>query len=1010
MEGAEIGAKSKRFFLKTVVLITFLCLAGVVVLSEVRPAYGQAELWSFATESAARHVLISDDGSKVVVGTDSGIVRGFTDGELSWSYNTDGYIRSMDMPDDGRYVAVASQNDNLYVLNGDDGEVTFVGNMGPVALDATPDGNYLAVLQHTLYSPFILLFSETGQIIRNLTMPLFNANAISISGDGSYVVVSGESQVHLVRMQDAAEWTRTAVDPDAQILSVQIAGSYVAYGTSGPDVEMRNIFGDLLWSTPTDNYVKPLEISADQQCIVACTGDYVANGSGYCSVYLIDRATGTPLWTYSVSDTFGLVYDAAISPDNSYVVAGSPTTLHFLDGRNGEVLHEYYLGNRVLSVSISSNGKYFLAGTDSGVMSFSTTVEEYALSIAVDGSGYTNPSAGVNMFEVGSEVSVIAYPDNGWSLNHWLLDGVNVGTGDPVDSQNMSYAVMMDSDHNLTAVFYPLSVCTLTIDVQGSGTTDPLPGIHVFEEGTTLVVEAFPEVYWNLSRWELDGVDIGDDVSQSIVMDSDHRLVAVFAYTSTQSPSVNVLDWSPKNPVENEEVKIQFSISGDANNLGAVTFWYRVSEGEWKEAALNFDGEIWTATIPGQRGGTTIDFYIECYDNLRRHAVSNSFSYNVKFPPTSLSLLLFATIGGTGVAATGIALYRVYWPGRIPSSRSLEKQLRKKNGKEKEREEREDEEETRRARKRGRPWLKLSIDFPRKVMKSSSSDIKVNLRNVGTASAKKIEIEVDSSGSLKLGKESDKIPELKPSKCSPTILFPFEGSEQFRRGECRLEFSYKSKQTRKRTSQRHLRAVKIGVISDADKPELSKMLESWLEKNGYSWDSLTSCDDLVRLLGYDLLLVAPEFECTNRGVDNLGRFVSRGQSVLFANKIISSENEEIARIMGYQQMQYRHFRSEESAMTISKNHFITEGFAEREKIFLGPCCGEFCTSELNTGEVLAFQTLSYKKDTPTIDVPAIIINNYDQGRTLHLNVLSKDFPFQLDSILKMAIDWLLFQD
>jgi hypothetical protein len=60
--------------------------------------------------------------------------------------------------------------------------------------------------------------------------------------------------------------------------------------------------------------------------------------------------------------------------------------------------------------------------------------------------------------------------------------------------------------------------------------------------------------------------------------------------------------------------------------------------------------------------------------------------------------------------------------------------------------------------------------------------------------------------------------------------------------------------------------------------------------------------------------------------------------------------------------------------------------------------------------VLVIQTLACKKHNYTIDVPAITINKYDQGRTLHLNILAEDFPFQLDSILKMAIDWLLFQD
>lgn len=989
-------------------MIAVLCLAGIGVLSEVRSVYGQTQLWSFPTGSAARHVLMSADGSKVVVGTDSGVVYEFSEGELRWSYNTDSYIRSIDMPDDGRYVAVASQNGNLYFLNGDDGALSSVMNIGPIAIDATPDGDYLAVLQP---GPFVLWFSGTGAIIGNFTMPIFSAEEVSISDDGSYVAVSGERYVQLLRREDATGWRHTGVNPNASVLCVHVSASYVAYGTSDNNVEVRDVSGALLWSTSTDDQVSTVQISADQKYIVAGTYDQL-EGSGPCSVYLIDRVTGSPLWSYPVSDLFGnAVYNVAISPDNLYVVACSPTALHFLDGSTGALLSKYNPGTSILSVSIASNGGYFVVGASSGVIAFSVPVDEYSLSAAVDGSGYTDPSVGVSVFEAGSEISVTAYPDSGWLFSHWLLDGVNVGTGVFVDSQHWSYTVVMDANHNLTAVFYPVSERTLTIEVRGSGITVPAAGFYTFDVGASLVVEAFPDVEWNFSRWELDGVNVGNTASQSVVMDSNHVLVAVFAETRTSPPSISMLDWNPRDPVENQEVAVRFSILGEPDDLAGVTFWYRVSGGEWIKASVNFDGETWTATIPGQKGGATIDFYIECSDNLGRNVISNNFSYEVKPPETSLSLLLMMTLGGTGVTAASIGLYRVYWPGRSPSSCSLERQLREENSKEKEKEEREDEEEEKkRARKKGRPWLKLAVDFPKKVMKSSSDDIKVKLRNVGTASAKNIKIEVDSSGSLVLGKEAGGVPELKPLENSPTITFPLKGSEQFRRGKCRLEFSYRSKQTRKRVSQRYLRAVKIGLINDQHKPESGRSLESWLKRNGYAWDNLTSCDDLVSLLRYDLLLVSPEFECTKKGVENLSRFVERGQSLLFVNKIVSSEQEALANMMGYQQVQYEPLKSREGTITISKDHFVTKSFAEGEKINLGSCGGELCTSKPTDGEVLAFQTLACEKQKPEITIPAITVNRYGLGRTLHLNVPVDDFLQKFDTILKMAIDWLLFQD
>jgi len=41
---------------------------------------------------------------------------------------------------------------------------------------------------------------------------------------------------------------------------------------------------------------------------------------------------------------------------------------------------------------------------------------------------------------------VTAFPDAGWDLSHWLLNGSNVASANP-------YKVTMDADYNLTAVF-----------------------------------------------------------------------------------------------------------------------------------------------------------------------------------------------------------------------------------------------------------------------------------------------------------------------------------------------------------------------------------------------------------------------------------------------------------------------------------------------------------------------------------------------------------------------------
>lgn len=90
---------------------------------------------------------------------------------------------------------------------------------------------------------------------------------------------------------------------------------------------------------------------------------------------------------------------------------------------------------------------YGLVRADAAVDAVITpTTTEYDLTIALTGSGYTDPTAGTYSYEEGSQVSVTAYPDSGWSFDHWELDNTDVGNANP-------YTVTIDADHSLIAVF-----------------------------------------------------------------------------------------------------------------------------------------------------------------------------------------------------------------------------------------------------------------------------------------------------------------------------------------------------------------------------------------------------------------------------------------------------------------------------------------------------------------------------------------------------------------------------
>ena len=91
---------------------------------------------------------------------------------------------------------------------------------------------------------------------------------------------------------------------------------------------------------------------------------------------------------------------------------------------------------------------------------------QYTLHVDISGSGVTNPT-GDTMYYEGTQVSVSASAETGYSFSHWLLNDVNVGDANP-------YSLVMTGDCNLIAVFVPATY-TLTVDTVSGGSVTKNP-------------------------------------------------------------------------------------------------------------------------------------------------------------------------------------------------------------------------------------------------------------------------------------------------------------------------------------------------------------------------------------------------------------------------------------------------------------------------------------------------------------------------------------------------------
>lgn len=156
-----------------------------------------------------------------------------------------------------------------------------------------------------------------------------------------------------------------------------------------------------------------------------------------------------------------------------------------------------------------------------------TQVITYTLAITATASGTTNPASATYTYSAGITVNVTATPNAGYRFDHWVLNGSNAGSTNPI-------SVLMDRNRSLQAVF--AETHTLIISVSEGGTTNPAPGTYTYQTPTDVSVTAIPNVGYRFDHWIYDNNNIGSQNPVTVHVGSSHTLKAVFAPTPPSSP------------------------------------------------------------------------------------------------------------------------------------------------------------------------------------------------------------------------------------------------------------------------------------------------------------------------------------------------------------------------------------------------------------------------------------------------------------------------------------------
>jgi hypothetical protein len=167
--------------------------------------------------------------------------------------------------------------------------------------------------------------------------------------------------------------------------------------------------------------------------------------------------------------------------------------------------------------------------------------------------------------------------------------------------------------YSIYCTYTPLAVqYTLTIQVEGEGTTEPVVGVYEYDENEEVPITTYPTETWELDYWTLDTVDVGCANPYTVLMDYDHTLVAVF----TQLP--------PSLTVATEEATDITWVSASLNsNIERHVYmctkhgfeWRKVGEESWVEWTEEgeFPSDDYAHGIIGLIKNTLYEFRAKAY-------------------------------------------------------------------------------------------------------------------------------------------------------------------------------------------------------------------------------------------------------------------------------------------------------------------------------------------------------------------------------------------------------------
>jgi len=272
------------------------------------------------------------------------------------------------------------------------------------------------------------------------------------------------------------------------------------------------------------NMIFSNEIASNQYCGVLITGgsstifenNITSNNYGIC-MNSSQPSNDNLIYHNNLNNTYQAVTNEAAGLwDNEYPSGGNYWSDHngtdLFSGEFQTVTGSDGIGDTAYTIDPNNTDRYPLIRQ--------WLWGQRTLTITSTGGGTTSPAPGSFAYDTTAYVEVTAIAYDSYTFDHWELDGYNA-------SETILTGVRTDTSHTLKAVFTRTKYA-LEITFTAGGKTDPTAGTYFFESGTEATVNATSDPGYYLNSWELDNAYVGISNPESVTMNKNHTLQAVF--------------------------------------------------------------------------------------------------------------------------------------------------------------------------------------------------------------------------------------------------------------------------------------------------------------------------------------------------------------------------------------------------------------------------------------------------------------------------------------------------